>query len=248
MKTHRELVDGYLDASWALAMERVAIRQGNLAGELAERLEQDPGTAVPRRTVKRCRAAIRRAFAPPVKRAKAVLARVVIAAVLCGLLTTAACAISPDFKEFLTRIFYSVTEVFTAFTLQDPQMEDIGALQGHAYEINGLRFEWLPDGYEYVDGEETEKSQWVEFADDKQGYIQIRVMDLTEASAYTYDSQNGVGEDVKVGNLRGRLTDENGYLTLFWVDEQQGKTTVILSTALPQEELLQLAESIRQQK
>ena len=53
MKTHRELVDGYLDASWALAMERVAIRQGNLAGELAERLEQDPGAAVPRHTVKR---------------------------------------------------------------------------------------------------------------------------------------------------------------------------------------------------
>ena len=122
MKTHRELADGYLDASWALAMERVAIRQGDLAGELEDRLKQDPGAAVPRHTVKRCRAAIRRAFAPPVKRAKAVLARVVIAAVLCGLLTSAACAISPDFKSFLTRIFYSVTEVFTAFTLQYPQM------------------------------------------------------------------------------------------------------------------------------
>ena len=245
MKTHRELVDGYLDASWALAMERVAIRQGELAGELAERLEQDPGTAVPRRTVKRCRAAIRRAFAPPVKRAKAVLARVVIAAVLCGLLTTAACAISPNFKAFLTRIFYSVTETFTAFTLKDPQSEDVGALQGEEKVFDGLRFEWLPEGYEYVDGEKTGRSQWVEFANDKQGYIQIRVMDLTEASAYTYDSQNGVGEAVKVGDLEGRLTDENGYFTLFWIDEQQGKTTVILSTALPKEELFQLARALR---
>ena len=55
MKTHRELVDGYLDASWALAMEKVAMRQGELAGELEKRLEQDPGAAVPRNTVKRCR-------------------------------------------------------------------------------------------------------------------------------------------------------------------------------------------------
>ena len=129
MKTHQELVDSYLDASWALAMEKVAMRQGELAGELEKRLEKDPGAAVPRRTVKRCRAAIRKAFSQPVRRVKAVLARVVIAAVLCGLLTTVACAISPDFKAFLTRIFYSVTEVFTAFTIQDPQMEDISALQ-----------------------------------------------------------------------------------------------------------------------
>lgn len=248
MKTHRELVDGYLDASWALAMERVAIRQGDLAGELEECLNQDPGAAVPRHTVKRCRAAIRRAFSPPMKRAKAVLARVVITAVLCGLLTSAACAISPDFKEFLTRIFYSVTEVFTAFTLQDPQTEDIGALQGHAYEISGLRFEWLPEGYEYVDGEETERSQRVEFENKDSDRIRIRVMNVEDASAYTYDSQNGVGEDVKVGDFEGRLIEENGYLTLFWIDEEQGFATIILSTALPQEELLQLAESIRHQK
>ena len=85
MKTHRELVDGYLDASWALAMEQVAVRQGELAGALEERLARDPGAAVPRRTVKRCRAAIRRAFAPPpARRVRTVLTRVLIAAVLCG--------------------------------------------------------------------------------------------------------------------------------------------------------------------
>ena len=150
MKTHRELVDGYLDASWALAMERVAIRQGELAGALEEQLARDPDAAVPRRTVKRCRAAIRRAFAPPARRVKTVLTRVLIAAALCGLLTTAACAVSPRFKAFLTHIFYSVAETFTAFTLQDPQIEDVGALQGEAQEFNGLRFEWLPEGYEYV--------------------------------------------------------------------------------------------------
>ena len=38
MKTHRELVEGYLDASWALAMEQVAVRQGELAGALEGRL------------------------------------------------------------------------------------------------------------------------------------------------------------------------------------------------------------------
>ena len=245
MKTHRELVDTYLDASWALAMEKMAMRQGELAGELEKRLEQDPGAAVPRRTVKRCRAAIRKAFSQPVRRVKTVLARVVIAAVLCGLLTTVACAISPDFKAFLTHIFYSVTETFTSLTLRDPQVEDISKTHGQSIEINGIRFEWLPEGYEYVDGKETERLRRVEFENAQHEYIQIRVMDLAEASAYTYDSHNGVGEDVKVGDLEGRLTDENGCLTLFWIDEKQEKATVILSTALPEEELLQLSRALR---
>ena len=245
MKTHRELVDSYLDASWALAMEKVAMRQGELAGELEKRLEQAPEAAVPKPTVKRCRTAIRKAFSPPVRRVKAVLGKVVIAAVLCGLLTTVACAISPDFKAFLTRIFYSVTEVFTAFTLQDPQTEDVGALQGHAYEINGIRFEWLPEGYEYVDGEETEKSRWVEFADDRQGYIQIRVMGLSEAAAYTYDSEESMSSPVLIGDFDGQLIVEKGNRALLWVDEQQDKTIFIMATDLSEEGLLQLARALR---
>lgn len=249
MKTHRELVDGYLDASWALAMERVAVRQGELAGALEERLARDPGAAVPRRTVKRCRAAIRRAFAPPpARRVRTVLTRVLIAAVLCGLLTTAACAVSPQFKAFLTHIFYSVAEVFTAFTLQDPQIEDVGALQGEAQEFNGLRFEWLPEGYEYVDGEETARLRRVDFQNGQEEYIQIRVMALTEASAYTYDSESGEGERVEIGDYEGRLIDEGQYTLLFWVDEQRGEATMILASALPQEELLQLGESLRYEK
>ena len=250
MKTHRELVDGYLDASWALAMEQVAVRQGELAGALEERLARDPGAAVPRRTVKRCRAAIRRAFAPPpARRVRTVLTRVLIAAVLCGLLTTAACAVSPQFKAFLTHIFYSVAETFTSLTLRDPQIEDVAGMQGNTDQIyNGLRFEWLPEGYEYVDGEETERSRWVEFENERQEYIQIRVMGLAEAAAYTYDSESGEGERVAIGDYEGRLIDEGPYTLLFWVDEQRGEATMILASALPQEELLQLGESLRYEK
>ena len=249
MKTHRELVDGYLDASWALAMEQVAVRQGELAGALEERLARDPGAAVPRRTVKRCRAAIRRAFAPPpARRVRTVLTRVLIAAVLCGLLTTAACAVSPQFKAFLTHIFYSVAETFTSLTLRDPQIEDVSKSHGQAIEVNGLFLEWLPEGYEYVDGNETARLRRVDFQNGQEEYIQIRVMALTEASAYTYDSESGEGERVAIGDYEGRLIDEGPYTLLFWVDEQRGEATMILASALPQEELLQLGESLRYEK
>ena len=246
MKTHQELVDSYLDASWALAMEKVAIRQGELAEELEERLKQDPDAAVPGRTIKRCRAAMRKAFAPPpVSRFKTVLARVVMAAVLCGLLTTVACAVSPQFKEFLTRIFYSVTEVFTAFTLQDPQTEDVGALQGHAYEINGIRFEWLPEGYEYVDGQETERLRRVEFENEAHDYIRIRVTDADESSAYTYDSTADNPAPVQIGEFEGWINEDGNSKALFWVDNQQDKAIIILATDLSQEGVLQLARALR---
>ena len=246
MKTHRELVEGYLDASWALAMEQVAVRQGELAGALEERLARDPGAAVPRRTVKRCRAAIRRAFAPPpARRVRTVLTRVLIAAVLCGLLTTAVCAVSHQFKAFLTHIFYSVAETFTSLTLRDPQIEDVSKSHGQAIEVNGLRFEWMPEGYEYVDGLETEKSQWVEFEDEECERIRVRVMAAEDASAYTYDSEDADGEPIEIGNHEGELIDEDGYLTLFWIDEQQGKVIIILATDLSEEGLLQLARALR---
>ena len=246
MKTHRELVDGYLDASWALAMEQVAVRQGELAGALEERLDRDPGAAVPRRTVKRCRAAIRRAFAPPpARRVKTVLTRVLIAAVLCGLLTTAACAVSPQFKAFLTHIFYSVAETFTSLTLRDPRIEDVSKSHGQAIEVNGLRFEWLPEGYEYVDGNETERLRRAEFENDESDRIRVRVMAAEDASAYTYDSEDADGEPIEIGDHEGELIDEDGYLTLFWIDEQQGKVIIILATDLSEEGLLQLARALR---
>lgn len=246
MKTHRELVDGYLDASWALAMEKVAMRQGELAGELEKRLEQDPGAAVPGRTVKRCRAAIRKAFSQPVRQVKTVLARVVIAAVLCGLLTTVACAISPDFKAFLTRIFYSVTETFTSFTMRDPKVEDVAGMQGDTDQMyNGIRFEWLPEGYEYVDGEETERLRRVEFEKGEKDYIRVRVTNTSDSSAYTYDNEAKYPAKVQIGEFEGWLDKKEGGYTLLWADSKLDQTIFIFSTNLPKEELLQLAESLR---
>lgn len=244
MKTHRELLDGYVDASWALAMEKVAVRQGELAGDLEKQLEQDPEAEVPQHTVKRCRAAMRRAFAPPAKRLKVILARVVIAAVLCGLLTTAAYAISPQFRELLDKIFYSVTETFTSFTLRNPQVEDVSKTHGQAMEINGLRFEWLPEGYEYVDGQETERLRRAEFENETGDYIRIRVTDTDESAAYTYDSETDNPVSVQIGVLKGWLNVDGTSTSLFWVDDQQGKAIMVLATNLPQEEILQLARAV----
>ena len=245
MKTHRELLDGYVDASWALAMEKVAVRQGELAGDLEKQLEQDPEAEVPQHTVKRCRAAMRRAFAPPAKRLKVILARVVIAAVLCGFLTTAAYAISPRFREFLDKIFYSVTETFTSFALRDPQVENVAGMQGNTDQMyNGLRFEWLPEGYEYVDGQETERLRRVEFENKMQDYIWIRVTNTDESSAYTYDSEVDTPIPVQIGELEGWLSVDGTSTSLFWVDDQQDKAIMILATNLPQEEILQLARAL----
>ena len=246
MKSHQELMDGYLDASWALAMEQVAIRKGNEAEALEETLAQDPNAAVPRHTVKRCRMLIRKAFAPPaLKRVKGVLARAAIVAALCGIMTTAAYAVSPQFRAFLNRVFYFVTEHFTAFSIQNPEIEDVGAFQGELMEIHGLRFEWLPEGYEYVDGKETERLQRVEFQNKSQDYIRVRVTDTENNSAYTYDSEGQYPVEVQIGECKGWLNSKEKIYTLFWVDEHQDKALFILTTALEQEELLQFACTLK---
>lgn len=247
MKTHQELLNNYHEACWALAMERVAARQGEAAKALEERLDGDPAAAVPASTVEHCKMTIRRAFRPRrAKRAGALLSKVLIAALLCALMTSAACAISPDFRAFLARVFYSVAETFTALTLRDPQVEDVGEIQGQTEHIyNGLRFEWLPEGYEYIDGSENPKTQRVEFENSRTAYLRVRVTDYDDSFVYNYDSEASTVTTVSIGSFSGQLIKEDNQYSIFWVDEQRNKTISILATDLPQEELLQFAQGIK---
>lgn len=246
MRTHRELLDNYHEASWALAMERVAIRQGEEAKALEERLNSDPAAAVPTSTAEHCKMAIRRAFRPNrAKRAGAILSKVLIAALLCALMTSAACALSPDFRAFLARVFYSVAETFTAITLRDPQVEDVGGIQENAVHIyHGLQFEWIPEGYEYTDGNETPKTQWAAFQNSQLAYIQVRVIDYNSSFAYNFDSESGTVTEVAVGAFMGQLVEKEGQQSLYWVDTQKNKSVFILATDLLQEELLQVARGL----
>ena len=246
MKTHRELLDNYREASWALAMERVAVRQGEEAKALEEQLNDDPAAAVPAHTVERCQAAIRRAFRPAWrKRARKILSKALIAAVLCGVMTSAACAISPDFREFLSRVFYSVAQTFTAITLRDPQVEDVGHFQGQTKHIySGIRFDWLPEGYEPVDGNETAKMQWVDFENSQSGFIRVQVIAYDDTSVYNYDSESGTVNTVTIMGFTGELVEEDDRRSLFWVDDQQSKIISIMATDLSQDKLILLAQGL----
>lgn len=246
MRTHRELLDNYHQASWALAMERVAIRQGEEMKALEERLNSDPSAEVPASTVEHCKAAICRALRPAWrKRARRILSRILIAAVLCGIMTSAACAISPNFREFLARVFYSVAETFTAITLRDPRVEDVGATQGAiVYTNHGLIFEWLPDGYEYENGEETSQIQWVDFRKSQSEDIRIQVIKYNNSSTYNFDSELGDVETVVVGEFTGQLIEKDGKYSIYWVDSQQNEFVYITATGLSKERLLQFARGV----
>lgn len=247
MKTHRELLDNYYEASWALAMEQVAVRQGERAKELQKQLEEDPEAEVPQHTVRRCRTAIRRAFAPSMgRRVRGVLTKVLVAAVLCAAMTTAACAFSPQFREFLSEIFSHVAQTFTAITFRNPQEEDVGASQGKIiYTGYGIELEWLPEGYEYVDGDESANMQKVEFINEQSESIRIRVTESKDASAYTYDSESGTTIPVEIGEFDGWIIEQEEYTAAFWVDEKTNKSVSIYVTDLSQDKLLLLACGLR---
>lgn len=247
MKEHRQLLDSYQEASWALAMERVAVRQGEEAKALEEQLWNDPMAAVPQEIVDHCKATIRRKFAvPPIRRAKDILTKVLVAAVVCALMTSVACAFSPDFKAFLLRAFYSIAETFTSITFQDPQVENVADDQGRITpQFHGLWFEWLPEGYEYVDGSETPTSQMVEFENGQSDFIRFRVANADSVTAYNYDHNGDSIVSVNVGDYPGQIVQNESGLTLVWVDSQRMKSISIHATNLTQDKLLQLARGLR---
>lgn len=247
MKTHRQLLDSYQEASWALAMEQVALRQGEQARALEDQLREDPQAAVPQEVIDHCKDTIRRKFAvAPVRRVKSVLTKVLVAAAICALMTSVACAFSPEFKAFLLRTFYSIADTFTSITFQDPQVENVADNQGKiTRELHGLRFEWLPEGYEYVDGAESPTAQWVDFQNEQSALIRCRVARADNSAAYNYDHSGDVIAGVEVGDYPGQIVRNEKGLTLVWVDSQRMKSISIFATNLSQDKLLQLAESLR---
>ena len=247
MKTHRELLGKYHEAAWALAMEQVAIRQGDLARELEERLDRDPEAGVPEHTVRRCRAVIRRGFAPGAgRRVKRTLSRLLVAAVLCAAMAVAAWAFSPQVREFLSDVFAHVAQTFTAVTFRDPREEDVGGNQGKTDQIyHGIRFEWLPEGYWYEGGEVTRRLQQVNFTNDRSESICVRITDANGSAAATYDDEVGKGIGVEIGGIQGWLVEEDGGSTVFWVDDASGKYLSVFASELSQTQLLQLCRGLR---
>lgn len=247
MKTHRQLLDSYQEASWALAMEQVALRQGEQARALEEQLRNDPQAAVPQEVIDHCKDTIRRKFAvAPVRRVKSVLTKVLAAAVICALMTSVACAFSPEFKAFLLRAFYSIADTFTSITFQDPQEGNLAEEQEPLdLEFHGLEFEWLPEGYEYVDGEESPTAQWVDFENEKSDLIRCRVARADNVTAYNYNHSGDSITSVDVGDYPGQIVQNENGSTLVWVDSQRMKSITIFVTNLSQDRLLQLAESLR---
>lgn len=247
MKEHRRLLESYQELSWALAMEQVAIRQGEQARGLEEQLQNDPQAAVPQEIIDHGKNTIRKKFAAaPIKRVKGALAKVLIAAVICALTISVACAFSPEFKEFLLRAFYSVAETFTSITFQDPEVENVANSQGKITpQFHGLCFEWLPEGYEYADGAETPVVQWVDFENDQQDTISVRIADSEDQTAYNYDYEQDTVTSITVGDHQGQIIENEDGMGLIWVDTGRMKSVSIYASHLSQKKLLQLAESLR---
>lgn len=247
MKKHRQLLDSYQEASWALAMDQVSLRQGQEAKALEEQLWNDPKSAVPQEIIDHCKATIRRKFAvSPIRRVKSMLSKVLVAAVICALMTSVACAFSPDFKAFLLRAFYSIAETFTSITFQGPQTENIvDAQEPLDLELHGLEFKWLPEGYEYVAGEETPISQWVDFTNEQSDMICFRVDSSEDRTAYNYNHEADTIIPVTVGTYPGQIIQNENGSTLIWVDSERMKAISIFATNLSQDKLLQLARSLR---
>ena len=83
---------------------------------------------------------------------------------ICALMTSVACAFLPELNVFLLRAFYSIADIFTSITFQDSKEGNLAEEQEPLeLELHGLRFEWLPGDYEYVDGSEPPTAQRVDF-------------------------------------------------------------------------------------
>ena len=222
MTEHERLLEELDDAYFALLMEGVANKEGEQLEALNEMLQDNPEAAVPESVDKRCLDAIDRHFAREQRRAGLRRTGKVLrlAAVIVGisiLLFTTAFAFSEDFRVATINLMLSVTREYTQFNINHsagkPEQTSLETQSGHVY-FQHAEIGWLPDGFEYSDGE---YDQFALFKAGADSWISI-ILESGDASA-NVDTENPDSiESVTINGNEGLCITKSDYIHIITAD------------------------------
>ena len=266
--TNREpLVEQYEDALFALLMEGVAEAEGEEALRLNEKLKSDPDAEVPEVMRRRCEKTIRTAFAKRQLRAMGRTSarwftRVAVIAALCGLMFTAAFALSEGFRISTLNAIIQVTEYGTqiAFHQTSHDAED-NATTPYGQNVNShFLVNWLPDGYQLTDEYIGTELNTTVFSNDINSYISIENFHYSETTVYNFDTENTSKKEISICGHEATLYIKDSdavkeeyfsmpqiesEMTLIWIDTTTHFIWQISATNLTEEEMIQVAEGIQ---
>ena len=162
-------------------------------------------------------------------------AAAVILAVLLGL--GAWLAVDQDARAAVARWIREVYENSVFYRFSGEASID----QNHTYELA-----WVPDGYEKVNQVSTGTTQTVVYQS-KDSTFTFLWHNTHEGSLYKFDGTKGEGIPVLINGLEGHYypaANSNSTNDLVWIDDNS-KTLFSISSYLPFEDILHIAESVK---
>ena len=276
MKNREQLWEDYEEARFALLMDALAEEEGEEALRLSEALNRDPEGALPPEVDRRCEAVIRGAFVQ--RRLHATgrtavrwLTKVLVAAMLGAVMFAAAFALSEDVRVATLNTVIEVMDDRTQITFEStdgdtggtaaPPAEGTAAEDGLEYHYN-IALEWVPEGYELVDGWTTENgiSDHVNYENKIGLALSVDIARYDPGLIYNFDTENRAQKAVEVQGHQATLyvTNEEklrslyegldvevwSELTVFWRDDETQSLWQINAVNLTEEEMLRLAEGV----
>ena len=243
MTDREQLQEQYEDALFALLMDDLAEKQGQIYRAENEELKQDAAYAVPERTYGRCMKRINCCFAGRAlkqagKIAANALSKLSVAVFAGLLLLTSAMAVSPrlraDTLQFVFRFSRGSAEV-VAFT------EDHGIyLSDGTLTVN---VDWCPEGYSLSEMYEGQDFFTCTYENESGGYIYVDVSGVPNVSSI--DTYQAKMTDIKVQGNDGIMSEKEEECILMWADTGNNCSVIVVARNVGADTALRFAEGLK---
>lgn len=241
MRRNDQNQERYVDALFALLMERLGQEQLQAERKRQDQLIVEGKQAATEELDRRCLAMIRKHYAgEQVRRTGRTLwravSRVAVGACLAMTLFAVAFAASETVRVNTLNLIIETTEQDTSFHFPGKrEVEDRGPV---------LSVGWLPQGYTLAGKSLDQTEASFEYVDDNENRLIISCVS-TYGTGVGFDTENTVVEEVTIDGHDGMLIEKNGEYTLTWPDKNNTRLIDIISFGgLSREEVFTIAEAL----
>lgn len=233
-----QLRERYEDIVFAMMMDELASEQGRAALEENERLQNDPGAAVPEEIDRRCMQTIRSQLRKERARhagrvTMKAMGRLAMAFGVLSVLFLGAFAVSEDLRlgtmNLIVETFGKGTDFYFA-----PPSED---------EVSQIKAGWVPDGYTLNDEGLDEMNSWFVYKDADGKNIQGRYV-MGEGQLLSMDTQDAEVKYVQIRDAEATLAIKEGRAQIIWASTEGNGFISIFSNGLSEEEIIQVAQNV----
>ena len=242
MTKQKMLYEQYNDALFRLLMHSVAQHQGQQYQEENQALkaqEDGPSETAKRRCLRTISRQVRRGHARAAARtASRVLSKAAVVMLLVISCLTAAFAVSPVFRSDALR--------WAVATFGDHAEYRFNQTEG-GVQYQGIEVGWLPEGYELVESDVTNRtiSQfYTRSSGGTEQSIEIQVMDFAGEGIFKVDTEADELYQVIVQNTLATVIERGSRIQITWMHPKFNCIVMLYSDNISAETALRIAQSI----